>query len=71
MDAISIRATMTKTEDPCIPQAHESVISFAAQFFAPDYAPKMNPSEWRVEQEKDPAIRKLVKLIENEALFTY
>ena len=33
MDAISVKATMTKAEDPCVPQGQQSVVSFAAQFF--------------------------------------
>ena len=71
MDAISVKATMTKAEDPCVPQIQESVISFAAQFFAPDYAPKMSPNEWRIEQEKDPAIKTIINLIESDSLFKH
>ena len=71
MDALTVKATMTKAEDPCVPQAQESVISFAAQFFAPDYAPKMNPNEWRNEQLRDPAINKMIHLIETDTLYSY
>ena len=67
MDAISVKATMTKAEDKCIPQAKENVVSFASQF----YAPKMSPNEWRVEQEKDPAIKKIIDLEEKGSLFNY
>ena len=71
MDAVTVRATMTKVEDPCIPQAQESVVSLAAQFFAPDYAPKMSPNEWRNEQNSDPAIHKMIQLVESGSLFSY
>ena len=47
MDAVTVKATMTKAEDPCLPMENESVISLAAQFFAPDYAPQMSLGEWR------------------------
>ena len=43
----------------------------AAQFFAPDYAPKMSIGEWRKEQEKDSTIYKIMQLIQNELLFKY
>ena len=52
MDAITVRATMTKAEDPCIPLEKECVVSLAAQFFAPDYAPRMSRGEWREEQKE-------------------
>ena len=42
IDKVTVQATMTKAEDPCAPQGEQSVISLAAQFFAPDYAPKMS-----------------------------
>ena len=45
MDRITVQATMTKAEDPCAPQGEQSLISLAAQFFAPDYAPKMSIGE--------------------------
>ena len=71
MDALTVKVTMTKAEDPCVPLAQESVISFAAQFFAPDYAPKMKPNEWRNKQLKDPAINKMIHLIETDTLYSY
>ena len=49
MDKGTVQATMTKAEDSCAPQGQPSVISLAAQFFAPDYAPKMSIREWRKE----------------------
>ena len=71
MDAITVKAVMTKTEDACIPLGTESVVSMAAQFFSPDYAQKMNITEWRREQEKDQAIGKLLSLMEEDMLFKY
>ena len=46
MDKVTVQATMTKAENPCMPQGEQSVISLAAQFFALDYAPKMSIGEW-------------------------
>ena len=46
MDKVTVQATMTKAENPCVPQGEQSIISLAAQFFAPDYAPKMSIGEW-------------------------
>ena len=71
MDKVTVQATMTKAEDPCAPQGEQSVISLAAQFFAPDYAPKMSIREWRKEQEKDSAIYTIMQLIKDELLFKY
>ena len=45
MDAVTVKAVMTKAEDVCVPLGVESVVSMAAQFFAPDYAPKMNKED--------------------------
>ena len=46
MDKITVQATMIKAKNPCVPQGEQSVISLAAQFFAPDYAPKISIGEW-------------------------
>ena len=66
MDAITMKAVMTKAKDVCVPLGVESVISMAVQFFSPDYAPKMNITEWRKEQEKDQAISKMLTLIKED-----
>ena len=71
MDKVTVQATMTKAETPCVPQGEQSVISLAAQFFAPDYAPKMSIGEWQQEQEKDVAICKIVQLMRDDLLFKY
>ena len=71
MDAVTVKAVMTKTEDVCVPLGVESVVSMAAQFFAPDYAPKMNRAEWRKEQEQDQAIHKILSLLKEDWLFKY
>ena len=71
LDTVTVRATMTKAEDPCLPLGKENVISLAAQFFAPDYAPKMTPGEWRKEQEKDVALKKVINLLETNTLFEF
>ena len=71
MDAITVKAVMTKTEDACIPLGVETVVSMAAQFFSPDYDPKMNATEWKREQERDQAIGKLLSLMKEDKLFKY
>ena len=71
MDKVTVQATMTKAETPCVPQGEQSIILLAAQFFAPDYAPKMSIGEWRQEQEKDIAICKIVQLMRDDLLFKY
>ena len=71
MEKVTVQATMTKAEDVCAPQGEQSVISLAAQFFAPDYAPKMSIGEWKKEQEEDFAISKIMQLMHNDQLFKY
>ena len=71
MDKVTVQATMTKAENPCVPQGEQSIISLAAQFFAPDYAPKMSIGEWQQEQEKDIAISKIMQLMRDNLLFKY
>ena len=36
MDAITVKAVMMKADDACLPLGVESVVSMAAQFYAPD-----------------------------------
>ena len=69
MDVVTIKAIMMKTEDACVPLGEDSVVSMAAQFFALDYAPKMDVAEWRKEQEKDEAINKVLLLIQEDQFF--
>ena len=71
MDAVTVKATMTKAENPYVPMERESVVSMAAQFFAPNYAPQMSLEEWRQEQNKDLAISKVVTLIKNGSLLEF
>ena len=71
MDAVTVKAVMTKTEDACIPLGAQSIVSMAAQFFSPDYALKMTITEWKREQEKDQAIGKLLSLMKEDQLFKY
>ena len=71
MDAIMVKATMTKAEDPCLPLGRGTVVSLAAQFFAPDYAPQMTRGEWREEQKRDEAIGKILSLMEKGTLFEF
>ena len=71
IDKVTVRATMMKAKDPSIPQEGQSIVSLAAQFFAPNYAPKMSIGEWRKEQERDSAINKIIQLIRDDMLFKY
>ena len=71
MDAITIQATMTKAEDPCLPLEKENVVSLAAQFFAPDYAPRMSLGEWKEQQKKDLSIDRIIALMEGGTLLEY
>ena len=54
-----------------LPQAEESVVSKAAAFFAPDYAPNMSLGEWRMSQQADPEISKIIKLLDQNKLERY
>ena len=64
LDEIVVKATMTGRIESIssFPTKEDTVISMAAQFFAPDYAPNMEPKEWIQLQEKDPIIGRIMKL---------
>ena len=46
MDKVTVQATMTKAEPLMYLKGSKESSSLAAQFFAPDYAPKMSIGEW-------------------------
>ena len=54
-----------------LPQAEETIVSKAAAFFAPDYAPNMSLGEWRTSQQADPEISKIMKLMDQHKLEGY
>ena len=54
-----------------VPQAEESLVSKAAVFFAPDYAPNMSLGEWRNSQQEDLHIAKILNLLEQGTLGRY
>ena len=64
LDEIVVKATTTGRIESIssFPMKEDTVISMAAQFFAPDYAPNMEPKEWIQLQEKDPIIGRIMKL---------
>ena len=49
----------------------EGIVSKAAHFFAPDYAPQMLWGEWQQEQRDDENISKIINLMENQELHKY
>ena len=62
MDEIVVKATMAGRIESLLPMGENAVISMAAQFFAPDYAPNMEVKEWIELQERDPIIGRVMTL---------
>ena len=54
-----------------LPGAEECLVSKAATFFAPDYAPQMSVSEWQESQKEDKNIEKILNLLEEDKLMKY
>ena len=54
-----------------VPGAEDCLVSKAAAFFAPDYAPQMSISEWQASQREDENIKKIVDLMEKDKLMKY
>ena len=59
-DPITIRAITMKSTRVEVPEVTECLVSKAAAFFTPDYAPNMPLSEWQVSQQEDVNIRKIL-----------
>ena len=66
-----VKAIVLKSGEIQIPQAEETLVSKAATFFAPDYAPNMSLGEWRDSQKEDPHIAKILSLIDGQLLENY
>ena len=66
-----VKAIALKSGEIQIPQAEETLVSKAATFFAPDYAPNMSLGEWRGSQKEDPHIAKILTLIDKGLLEKY
>ena len=54
-----------------VPGAEECLVSKAATFFAPDYAPQMSISEWQASQKDDESIMKILDRMERDNLMKY
>ena len=54
-----------------VPGAEECLVSKAATFFAPDYAPQMSISEWQASQKDDESIMKILDCMERDNLMKY
>ena len=70
-ETLAIKAITMKSGQIELPEVDECLVSKAAAFFAPDYAPNMSISEWQASQLEDESIAKVVKLIEQEKLMKY
>ena len=70
-ETLAIKAITMKSGQIKLPEVDECLVSKAATFFAPDYAPNMSISEWQASQLEDESIAKIVKLIEQEKLMKY
>ena len=67
MDEIVVKATMAGRIETVLPLGEDTVISLAAQFFAPDYALNMETKEWIKLQQRDP----IMKLLKTKELNDY
>ena len=66
-----VKAITLNSGEAYVPQAEETLVSKAATFFAPDYAPNMSIGEWRASQKEDPNLSKILNLIEKGTLERY
>ena len=66
-----VKAITLKSGEAYLPQAEETLVSKAATFFAPDYAPNMSIGEWRASQQEDPNLSKIHQLMEKGMLDRY
>ena len=70
-ETLAIKAITMKSVQIELPEAEECLVSKAATFFAPDYAPNMSISEWQASQLNNENIAKIVQLMEQERLMKY
>ena len=71
LDEIVVKATMAGRIESVLPMKENTVISMAAQFFAPDYAPNTEPKEWIQLQERDPIIGRIMRLLKAKEFNDY
>ena len=60
-----------KSSEVEVPGAKECLVSKAATFFTPDYAPQMSISEWQASQKDDENIMKILDVMESDNLMRY
>ena len=70
-ETLAIKAITMKSVKIELQEVDECLVSKAATFFAPDYAPNMSISEWQASQLEDENIAKIVKLMDQERLMKY
>ena len=68
---VTIRAITMKSSQIEMPEVTECLVSKAAAFFVPDYAPNMLLSEWQASQQEDANIVKILDLMKKEQLARY
>ena len=70
-EPVTIQAITMKSNQIEVPEVEECLVSKAAAFFAPDYAPNMSISEWQTSQQEDGNISKILDLMEKNQLMKY
>ena len=70
-DGVVVASIVQHEGDIEVPQGEDTLVCKAAQFFSPDYAPRMTIQEWKHLQEEDPDIRKAVDLLKKNQLLHY
>ena len=70
-EPLAIKAITMKSIQIEVPKVEECLVSKAAAFFAPDYAPNMSISEWQASQQEDGNIAKILELMNQEKLMKY
>ena len=70
-EPIVIWAITMKSNQVEVPGTKECLVSKAATFFAPNYAPQMSICEWQASQKDDESIMKILDLMERDNLMKY
>ena len=70
-DGVVVASIVQRKGDIEVPQGEDTLICKAAQFFSPDYAPRMTIQEWKHLQEEDLDIKKVVDLLKMNQLIHY
>ena len=70
-DGVIIGSVVQREGDIEVPQGEDTLICKAAQFFSPDYTPRMMIQEWKQLQENDPDIKRAIDLLRKNQLLHY